>query len=274
MTNNELGKSTKKESYRGRKALAALMLPLALAACGNNDKTGASPDTTTQTTEATPSPLEEAERMMNLSRSEFLNLTPKERAEAVYPSIIDAKKYTGMFVDPDNEDYELLDSNPSDIASPDNSGQEILNQFRFCIQNSMTQSEDRNGFDLDKVKSANALASCFYNNPEGEASFYHTQIDWVDDPGVKYMDFFSSRYQIVSESELNEGVDSSGNSIQYKDISYTTSSHQARDDEKNPVRARRFVLVKIDNNYDSSPKSTSAYLWMHGDDLDPQSLGK
>lgn len=125
---------------------------------------------------------------------------------------------------------DLYNFNPVEIASVNNSGDDILQQYWYMTQVSMSQRAGdgtTTRLDQDAAKKM-ATGNWYYSGDETIVTGdYNNMIDYINSNSEVVM--LTDRYSFVSESELKQGVDRDGTPTTYKDIVFKVESTNAQE---------------------------------------------
>jgi hypothetical protein len=129
-------------------------------------------------------------------------------------------------------------------AALDNTGQEILDNWRYVIQLSCDQSGDQPGEPLsfDQTKGREILSSAYYNVGNGfVTNSYLALINYQE--GLSGPTPITINFTATDTSDLLSGTDGQGNAVNYKIITFQNQAGE--------TSCATFVWVKFDR-YDDS----------------------
>ncbi len=159
------------------------------------------------------------ERLTGISLVEFQALDRQEQLILVWEMLRESKKIPQHF---GNANDMLFEFNPYDIASIENGGNEIVQQFWYLKQLALNQTGDQFKHDLDQELAQKSLAGAYYYTEGVRTNDYLLYSDVV--AGLSERTYNANRYTVTNTGELQQGTDRDGNPLQYRDITYFTDT--------------------------------------------------
>jgi hypothetical protein len=133
-------------------------------------------------------------------------------------------------------------------VSPDNTGQEILDNSQYARQISNLQFKEEGTKPFDPLDAQKILSSVYYTVGDNNTVANAYISDRNEEMGLNRPRYLTNTLTATSTSKLKNGVNEQGETVQYKIVAYNSSA-------ENKAMYARFVLYEYESYYGETQRT-------------------